>query len=104
MNRRDALKLLGGLPLLAFLKPEAVEVKAKRKGKIFWSWEARQLEDREVNVLIAKAPEQGSNWIEAEGDRTLTIGPDGVVYVGGAFTSFNGKRIDISGESFNTLK
>lgn len=31
MNRRDALKLLAGLPLLVFLKPEAVEASDKFK-------------------------------------------------------------------------
>lgn len=57
MNRRDALKLLAGLPLLGFLKPEVADRS-----------EAGPLEDTPEEV----GPVYG-----------LTVDPDGSFYVGG---------------------
>lgn len=87
MNRRDALKLLAGLPLLGFLKPEAVEADT-----ILSDW----AEPKEEGVNLYDGGEIGimptgeyTNLVKwnGAGDSTLAIGPDGTLYIGGAFVN-----------------
>jgi FAD/FMN-containing dehydrogenase len=71
MNRRTFIKALAGIPFLGLLKPAAVEASA-----------ADLLEQTEQVVKATVEQVEGKTVV---GSYPLTVGPDGAIYVGGAF-------------------
>jgi hypothetical protein len=78
VNRRDFIKTLAGIPFLAWLKPEAAEVDDLEYIEGLEASTADLLEQTE-QVVEATAKQA------ATGSHPLTVGPDGVIYVGNAF-------------------
>lgn len=75
MNRRDALKLLAGLPLLGFLKPEAVEAitTEPEQGRVLTGYATKM----EISA------DEGLTWTDVSPDiQSSAIGPDGAIYIG----------------------
>lgn len=90
MNRRDALKLLAGLPLLGFLKPEAVEA----DNPIFFDIVEESREPKTFTELIRPSVRwngAGDSWKSEDGGKTWVqthagwsaAGPDGVIFAKG---------------------
>jgi hypothetical protein len=82
MNRRNFLKSLTGIPLLAFLKPEAVEVKViDYSPSLDYIQSGQNIFNGITQGLEASAKVMADQTID------LAVGPDDTLYIGGAFVS-----------------
>lgn len=78
MNRRDALKLLAGLPLLGFLKPEP-----KRRESLVGA----DIPNYEGCYDLQSGDEPITRGIHTSNYGSLYISPNGTLYVNGAFVN-----------------
>jgi hypothetical protein len=92
MNRRTFIKALAGIPFLGLLKPAAVEASA-----------ADLLEQTEQVVKATVEQVEGKTVV---GSYPLTVGPDGALYVGRAFSSgyYNGKLAVWNGSTWKEIE